>query len=106
MRDPSKTSSKYCSGVRSLGCKLDDIHLRPLHLDAGEGHPRTFDADRPLDGIKLRAGTDQPLHESEEAAGYGFGRPQTDYQIHHGHFGHLMQFGQLFQLIAEGHWML
>ena len=27
---------------RSLGRKLDDIHLRPLHLDTGEGHPRTF----------------------------------------------------------------
>ena len=60
---------------RSLGRELDDVHLRPLNLGTGEGHPRTFDADRPLDGIKPRAGIDQPLHEPEVAAGYGLGRP-------------------------------
>ena len=43
---------------RSLGCKLDGIHLRPLHLGTGEGHPGTFDADRSLYGIKPGAGTD------------------------------------------------
>ena len=60
---------------RSLGCELHGVHLRPLHLDAGEGHPHTFDADRPLDGIKLRACIDHPLHESEVAAGQGVSRP-------------------------------
>ena len=60
---------------RSLGRELDGVHLRPLYLDTGEGHPRTFDADRPLDDVKPRAGIDQPLHEPEVAAGYGFGRP-------------------------------
>ena len=60
---------------RSLGRELDGVHLRPLHLDAGEVHPRTFDTDRPLDGIKPRAGIDQPLHEPEVATGYGCGRP-------------------------------
>ena len=34
-------------------------------------HSRTFDTDRPLDGIKPRAGIDQPLHEPKVAAGYG-----------------------------------
>ena len=43
---------------RSLGCKLDGIHLRPLHLDTDEGHPGTFDADRPLYGMKPGASTD------------------------------------------------
>ena len=33
---------------RSLGRDLDGVHLRLLHLDTGEGHPGTFDADRPL----------------------------------------------------------
>ena len=80
---------------RSLGRELDGIHLRPLHFDTGEGHPRTFDADRPLYGIKPGAGIDQPLHEPEVAVGYGFGRPQPDYQILHGQFGHPMQFDQL-----------
>ena len=60
---------------RSLGRELDGVHLRPLNFDTGEGHPGTFDTDRPLDGVKPGAGTDQPLHEPEVAAGYGFGRP-------------------------------
>ena len=60
---------------RSLGRKLDGVHLLPLYLDRGEGHPRTFDADRPFYGIKPRAGIDQPLHEPEVAVWYGFGRP-------------------------------
>ena len=60
---------------RTLGHELDNVHLRPLHLDTGEGHPRTFNADRPLDAIKPRVGIDQPLHEPEIAAGYGFSRP-------------------------------
>ena len=90
---------------RSLGGELDSVHLRPLHLDTGEGHPRTLDADRPLDDVKPGAGIDQPLHEPEVAAGYSFGRPQPDYQILHGQFGRPMQLDQLFQLIAKGHWM-
>ena len=60
---------------RSLGRELDGVYLRLLHLDTGEGHPCTLKADRPLDGVKPRAGIDQPLHEPEVAAGYGFGRP-------------------------------
>ena len=60
---------------QSLGRKLHGVHLHPLYLDSGEGHSRAFDADRPLDGIKPRAGIDQPLHQPEVAAGYGFGRP-------------------------------
>ena len=62
---------------RSLDRDRDIIHLLPLHLDTGEGHPRTF--DWPLDGVKPGAGIDQPLHEPEVAAGYGFSRPQPDY---------------------------
>lgn len=60
---------------RSLGHKLRGIHLCPMHLDLGEGHSRTFDADRPLDGIQPRAGINEPLHEPEVAARDGFGRP-------------------------------
>lgn len=59
---------------RSLSRDHDDIHLRPLHLDTGEGHPRTFNADRPLDGVKPRVGIDYPLHEKKVAPEYGFGR--------------------------------
>ena len=37
---------------RLLGREHDGVHLRPLHLDSGEGHPRALDADRPLDNVK------------------------------------------------------
>ena len=36
----------------SLVCELEDVHLCPLHFDTGEGHPCTFDIDRPLHCIK------------------------------------------------------
>ena len=29
---------------RSFGRNLDGVHLRPPHLDAGEGHARTLNA--------------------------------------------------------------
>ena len=93
-----------CRG--SLSRELDSVHLRPLHFDTSKGHLRTFDADRPLHDIKPGAGTDQPLHKPEVATGYGFGRPKMDYKIPHGQSGHPMQFGQLLQLITEGHGML
>ena len=59
--------------------QLLGIHLHLVHLDAGEGHPCTFNADRPLYDFKSRADTNKPLHEPEVAAGYGFGRPYPDY---------------------------
>ena len=62
-----------------LGHKLDGVHLRLPDLDAGEGHARALDADRPLDDVQPRAGIHQPLHEPEVAAGYSFDRPQPDY---------------------------
>ena len=64
---------------RTLGRELDGVHLRTLHLDAGEGHSRTPNADRSLDNVKPGAGIDQPLHESEVATGYGSGRPHPNY---------------------------
>ena len=60
---------------RSLGHQLRGVHLRPMHLSAGKGHSRAFNTDRLLDGFKPRAGAEKPLHESEVAAGNGFGRP-------------------------------
>ena len=59
---------------RTVGHLLRGIH-RPVHVGVGESHPRTFNANQPLDGIKLRAGIDQSLHESEVATGHGLGRP-------------------------------
>ena len=59
---------------RPLDHKLDGVHLRRPDLDAGEGHARTLDADRPLDNVQPRAGIHQLLHEPEVATGYSFGR--------------------------------
>ena len=44
---------------RSFSRDLDNVHVRPLYLDTG-------------DGVKARVGIDQPLHEAEVAAGYSF----------------------------------
>ena len=63
---------------RSLGYKLDGVHLRPPHLDAGEGHARTLDADGPLDDVQPRKGTHQSLHEAEVTVKYSFGWTQPD----------------------------
>ena len=60
---------------RSHDHQLRGLHLRPVHLGTGEGHSRAFNADLPLDGIQLRAGINQPLHETKVAAGDGFGKP-------------------------------
>ena len=62
---------------RPFGHELDGVHLRPPDLDAGEGHARALDADRPLDDVQPRTGIHQPLQESEVTVGYSFGRPQT-----------------------------
>ena len=64
---------------RPLGDQLLGIHLRSVHLGAGKGHSRTFNADRSLHGFDPWAGAHKPPHKSEVAAGYGLGRPQSDY---------------------------
>ena len=47
---------------RSLGHQLLGIQLRPMCLDAGKGHMRTFNTDRPLHGFEPRTGTYKPLN--------------------------------------------
>ena len=69
---------------RPCGGNFGGLHLRPLHLDSGEGHPGTFYAGRPLNGVDLRMRIDQLLHESEVAAEYGLGWPKSDYYVLHG----------------------
>ena len=59
---------------RPLG-QLDGVHFRPPHLAASEGHPGTFNTDRPRYNLKTRAGTNKPLYKPEVAAGYRHGRP-------------------------------
>ena len=59
---------------RSLGRELDGVHLHPLHLDAGEGHLCTLDADRPLDDVKSRESVYKPPHEPKVVAWNRLGR--------------------------------
>ena len=40
------------------GGNLGGLHLRPLYLDSGEGHPGTFYAGRSLDGVNPRTRLD------------------------------------------------
>ena len=61
---------------RSLGHQFLGIQLYPMRLDAGKGHTRTFNTDRPLHGFEPRTGTHKPLHKSEVAARYRISRPQ------------------------------
>ena len=64
---------------RACGRHVGGLHLCPLDLDAGEGHPGTFYAGRTLHSINLRSRIDEPLHQAEVAAGNGLGRPDLDY---------------------------
>ena len=59
----------------TLGHQRRGVHLQPMHLCTGKGHPRTFNANRPLYDFKWWAGTQKPLHELEVAAGHSFGWP-------------------------------
>ena len=67
-----------------LDHQLLGIQLCSMHLDAGKGHTRTFNTDRPLHGFEPRTGTYKPLSKSEVSARYRLGRPQPDYQVLHG----------------------
>ena len=60
---------------RTLGCNIGGLHLCPVHLDAGEGHPGTFYACRPLNGVDMRHCIDKSLHQTEIAVRNGFSRP-------------------------------
>ena len=69
---------------RSLGHQLLGIQLRPMRLDAGKGHARTFNVDWPLYGFEPWTGTHKPLHKSEVAVRHWIGRLQPDYKVPHG----------------------
>ena len=63
------------AGRRSLGRKLDGVHLHPLYLAASEGHTGTFNTGGALDDVQPRTGAHHPPHESEVAARHSFGWP-------------------------------
>ena len=51
------------------------LHLRPVHLDTGKGHPRTFYAWRALHNLNSGQGVAEPLDQAEVAARNGSGWP-------------------------------
>ena len=63
---------------RSLGHQLLGIQLYPMRLDAGKGHTRTFNIDRPFHGFEPRTCTYKPVKKSEVATSIGSaGHSQT-----------------------------
>src|SRR3954469_2448604 len=83
--------------------KLLRIHLAPVHLSTGKRPTGTFDADGALDDFKPWTGVHQPPHQPEVAPRQGLSRPQQNYKALHGLFGHLVELGQLLQLVAQRH---
>ena len=47
---------------RTLGRNSGGLHLRPVCLDTGKGHPRTLYARRPLHSVDVRHNTKEFLH--------------------------------------------
>ena len=82
------------------------IQLAPMHLRAGKGPAGTLNADRSLDHFKPRTGIHHPLDQAEVAGGQGLTRPHPDYDILHSHFGRLVEFDQLLQLVTQRRCML
>ena len=52
----------------TLRRNIDGLHLPPVCLDTGKGHPCTFNARRPLNSVDTWHRINKPLHEAEIAA--------------------------------------
>ena len=71
-------------------CNIGGLHLRPVRLDAGKGHLRTFYAHRTLHSLNARQGVAELLDQAEAAARNGSGWSQPDYDVLHGQTGQPM----------------
>ena len=76
-----------------------------MHFHAGKGPAGTLNANGSLDHLKPRTGIYHPLDQAEVAGGQKLARPYPDYEILHSHFGRLVEFDQLLQLVTQGRWM-
>ena len=77
------------------------IQLAPMHLRTGKGLAGTLNASRSFDHFKPRTGIHHPFDQAEVASGQGLTRPHPDYEILHSHFGRLVEFDQLLQLVTQ-----
>ena len=85
--------------------KLLSIQLAPVHLSTGKGPTGTFNADGALDDFEPWTGLHQPPHQPEIAPRQGLFGSQPNYEALHGLSGRLVEFDQLFQLVAHRHWV-
>ena len=76
------------------------IQLAPMHLCTGKGPAGTLNANESLDDFQLRTGIHHPLDQAKVAGGPKLTRPYPDYKILHSHFGRLVEFDQLLQLVT------
>ena len=81
------------------------IQLAPMHLGTGNGPAGTLDANGSIDHLKPRAGLHHLLDQAKVAGGQKLVRPYPDYEIFHSHFGRLVEFDQLLQLVTQRHWV-
>ena len=81
------------------------IQLAPMHLRTGKGPAGTLNANGSLDDFQTQIGIHHPLDQAEVAGGQGLTRPYPDYEILHSHFGRLVEFDQLLQLVTHWHCM-
>ena len=77
------------------------IQLAPMHLGAGKGSTGTLNANGSLDNFQSRTGIHHPLDQAEVAGGQKLAKPYPDYEIFHSHFGCLVEFDQLLQLVTQ-----
>ena len=77
------------------------IQLAPMHLRTGKGPTGTLNANGSFDDFQSRTGIHHPLDQAEVASGQGLTRPHPDYEILHSHFGRLVEFDQLLQLVTQ-----
>ena len=81
--------------------QLLHIQLAPVHFGTGKGPGGTLNSNGSLDDFQSRTGIHHPLDQTEVAGGQTLTRPYPDYEILHSHFGRLVEFDQLLQLVTQ-----
>ena len=85
----------------TLRYNIDGLHLPPVCLDTGKGHPCTLNARRPLNSVDTWRRINKPLHQAEVAIRNRLSRPQPNYDVLHGSAGYLMKLGPLGHLFIQ-----
>ena len=86
---------------RTLCYNIDGLHLPPVCLGSGKGHPCTFNARRPLDSVDTWHRINKLLHQAGVAIQNRLSWPQPDYDVLHGVARYPMKLGPLGHLFIE-----